>query len=141
MTALTITPALAALAPFVAAREAAAAEAMREACADYCHGRTTSRSFGSWADAFEAAERGIRALPLPAADALAARERAAFLRGMERAAGIVRTHAAAAKQCSEESDVIHRIRAEYLAKAFALVAAADDIEAAIRAAMEKEGGA
>ncbi|MFN6998898.1 MAG: hypothetical protein ACK4ST_02550 [Elioraea tepidiphila] len=54
----------------VEAREAAAAEAMRAACADYCHGRTSSRSYGSWADAFEAAERGIRALPLPDADAL-----------------------------------------------------------------------
>jgi hypothetical protein len=54
----------------VAAERAAAAEAMREACADYCHGRTSSRSYGSWADAFEAAERAIRALPLPAPDAL-----------------------------------------------------------------------
>lgn len=53
----------------VAAREAKAfqrgAEAGIKAAAEYCHGRTTSRSFGSWADAFEAAERGIRALPVP----------------------------------------------------------------------------
>ena len=60
--------ALAALAPVVAQIKAAAfqrgAEAGIKVSADYCKGRTTSRSFGSWADAFEAAERGIRALPI-----------------------------------------------------------------------------
>jgi hypothetical protein len=49
---------------------------------------------------------------------------------LREAAGIARTHAAAAKRCSEESSVIYRIRAEYLATAFALNTAADDIEAA-----------
>lgn len=59
--------------------------------------------------------------------------------GLREAAAKVRVHAAAAKQCSDESDVIHRIRAEYLAKAFALNAAADDIEAAILALAEEAG--
>jgi hypothetical protein len=59
--------------------------------------------------------------------------------GLREAAAKVRVHAAAAKRCSDESDVIHRIRAEYLAKAFALNAAADDIEAAILALAEEEG--
>lgn len=55
-------------------------------------------------------------------------------RGMERAAKKVEVHAAAMKRCSEETDVIQRIRAEYLAKAFALNTAADDIRAATGAA-------
>jgi hypothetical protein len=65
---------LAALAPFVAAREAAAAQAMRDACA-----------------------------------------------------AIVDAHAAAAKRCSEEGDVIYRIRAEFLANSYAITQAADDV--------------
>jgi hypothetical protein len=55
---------------------------------------------------------------------------------LREAAGIARVHAAAAKRCSEEADVIHRIRSEYLAKSFALNTAADDIEAAILARAE-----
>lgn len=91
------------------------------------------------ADAWAAA---IRDLPLPHGP-LAAAERAAEARGrvagLREAAAKVRVHASAAKRCSDEGDVIHHIRAEYLAKAFALNAAADDIEAAILALAEKEG--
>jgi hypothetical protein len=62
---------------------------------------------------------------------LAARVAEARADGMREAAGIARVHAAAAKRCADEGDVIHRIRAEYLANSFALNAAADDILAAI----------
>jgi hypothetical protein len=62
---------------------------------------------------------------------VAARVAAAKSDGMREAAGIARVHAAAAKRCADEGDVIHRIRAEYLANSFALNAAADDILAAI----------
>lgn len=62
---------------------------------------------------------------------VAAREAAAFNRGAEAmradCAAIVDAHAAAAKRCSEESDVIYRIRAEFLANFYAITQAADDV--------------
>ncbi len=71
----------------VAARSAAAAEAMREACAAWCAGKEqTSRSFGSHADAYEIAARNIRALPLPAPGALDRAREEARREGMEAAA-------------------------------------------------------
>lgn len=42
-------------------------------------------------------------------------------------AAIVDAHAAAAKRCSEEADVIYRIRAEFLANSHAITQAADDV--------------
>jgi hypothetical protein len=42
-------------------------------------------------------------------------------------AAIVDAHAAAAKRCSEEGDVIYRIRAEFLANSYAITQAADDV--------------
>jgi hypothetical protein len=58
-------------------------------------------------------------------------EAAAFKRGAEAmrtdCATIVDAHAAAAKRCSEESDVIYRIRAEFLANFHAITQAADDV--------------
>lgn len=133
---------LAALAPYLAARVAAAEEAgaraMRETGADTARNWTSGIKTVAQQDLSAA----IRDLPLPHGP-LAAAERAAEARGrvagLREAAAKVRVHATAAKQCSDEGDVIHRIRAEYLAKAFALNAAADDIEAAILALAEKEG--
>lgn len=122
----------------VAAAEEAGGRAMRETSAD------TARNWPSGIKtvAQQDLSAAIRDLPLPHG-ALAAAERAAEARGrvagLREAAAKVRVHATAAKQCSDEGDVIHRIRAEYLAKAFALNAAADDIEAAILALAEKEG--
>lgn len=45
----------------------------------------------------------------------------------EACAAIVDAHAAAAKRCSEEGDVIYRIRAEFLANSYAITQAADDV--------------
>lgn len=45
----------------------------------------------------------------------------------EACAKIVEAHAAAAKRCSEEGDVIYRIRAEFLANSYAIQSAADDV--------------
>ena len=62
---------------------------------------------------------------------VAAREAAAFKRGAEAmradCAAIVDAHAAAAKRCSEESDVVYRIRAEFLANSYAITQVADDV--------------
>ncbi len=56
---------------------------------------------------------------------------AAFKRGAEAMreanAAVVDAHAAAAKRCSEEGDVIYRIRAEFLANSYAIQSAADDV--------------
>lgn len=130
----------------VQAREAAAAEAMREQAAqvlrkkastyhaehgsyDSSTGVTEYPGDGSdWMMDWEETADDIDALPAP--DALARALAEAKREGMMEAAGMVETHADAAKRCSEEADVIHRIRAEYLAKAFALKKAAEDIRAA-----------
>jgi hypothetical protein len=45
----------------------------------------------------------------------------------EACAKIVDAHAAAAKRCSEEGDVIYRIRAEFLANSYAITQAANDV--------------
>jgi hypothetical protein len=45
----------------------------------------------------------------------------------EACAKIVEAHAAAAKRCSEEPDVIYRIRAEFLANSYAIQQAANDV--------------
>jgi hypothetical protein len=83
--------ALTALAPFVAAREAAAAEAMREACVAWLELREkTSRSFGHHADAYDIAARNLGLLPPPSASDALARIRAEARReGMEMAADIL----------------------------------------------------
>lgn len=127
----------------VAALVAAGQEGMREACARAAMveiGWNAPKAEVRKAIAMQAAHtvNAIRERPLPDAaatlDRVRAEERAKV---WEEAAGIVETHAAAAKRCSEEADVIYRIRAEYLAKAFALNTAAADIRA--RAAQEKQG--
>lgn len=95
-------------ADLVAAREAAAAEAMREACAQYCNGREriyAARACAAsdvpdqvvaagMAACFESAEDAIRALPIPAADALARALERARAEGMEAAAAILEREAA-----------------------------------------------
>jgi hypothetical protein len=58
---------------------------------------------------------------------VAAREAAAAEAMREACATIVDAHAAAAKRCSEEGDVIYRIRAEFLANSYAITQAADDV--------------
>jgi hypothetical protein len=60
---------------------------------------------------------------------VAAREAAAAEAMREACAAIVAAHAAAAKRCSEEGDVIYRIRAEFLANSYALTQAANDVRA------------
>jgi hypothetical protein len=85
----------------VAAREAAAAAEMRETCAAWCAVKEqTSRSFGSHADAYEIAARNIRALPLPAPDALARMLAEAKRAGMEEAA---KWHDEQAAYCSKRA--------------------------------------
>jgi hypothetical protein len=105
------------------AREAVA-RAMRE------------KLWGSWQQWQDLADAALAALAPFLATALAAARAAGMREGMEKAAGMVRTHAAAAKKCSEEADVIHVIRADYLSRSFALNTAADDITAAILAASD-----
>jgi hypothetical protein len=56
-----------------------------------------------------------------------AREAAVAAEMREACAKIVDAHAAAAKRCSEEGDVIYRIRAEFLATSYAISQAADDV--------------
>ncbi len=58
---------------------------------------------------------------------VAAREQAAAEAMREACAKVVDAHAAAAKRCSEEADVIHRIRSEFLANSYAIKQAADDV--------------
>lgn len=71
---------------------------------------------------------------IAALDEIAARERAAREKALREAAERIETHAAAAAQCAAETDIIHRIRENFLAKKFALETAAKDV----RALIEKE---
>jgi hypothetical protein len=86
--------ALSALMPFVAARVAAAAEAMREACRDAalpfeycpCGGPPCQTPPGHGCGQRDEIGAAIRALPLPAPDALARVRAEAMREGMEQAA-------------------------------------------------------
>lgn len=130
---------LAALAPYLAAAEAAGAERARDLARIEVAADMRSQAEGLGGDWMATMQMlANRLLGDQAWEALAAAEKAAKVAGMREAAAKVRVHASAAKRCSDEGDVIHHIRAEYLAKAFALNAAADDIEAAILALAEKE---
>lgn len=108
-------------------------------CQRWSHGRWTVHGDVGWTPAQVATLMHLRYLGPCHTPAEVAALVAAGQEGMREAcAAIVDAHAAAAKRCSEEADVIHRIRAEYLAKAFALKTAAADIRA--RPTQEKPNG-
>jgi hypothetical protein len=61
------------------------------------------------------------------ADLAAAHSDAAALAMRAAAVKMVESHQLAAKRCSEESDLIHRIRADFLSRSFALKTAGEDL--------------
>ncbi len=118
----------------VAAREAAAAEAMREAIKKLCDELAdVVRTHAGHGKPFSTIAAAIDALPLPAPGALDRVREEAWREGMKAAERIADAVMHQAATCAREPDLIPNIRREYLAQS----RGAEDVRDAIRARMEE----